>query len=363
MILPVQAKRVDPESAERVAQRHVESKHKLRTTNDVRLKYTATSRQEHKTNTLRAQDAAQDTVYYYVFNVNENAGGGFVIVAGDDRFYPIIGYSFEGSYNADKLPPNFRAWMEGVKQSMLKTINENIPASEKTAQAWKAYLSGNSLSLRSGQAVEPLIKTKWDQGYPYNLMCPEIDGQKTVTGCTNTAIVQIMKYWNHPEKGKGSSEAYTIEWSHLHIPAINFENTTYQWGIMENEYSESSSEESKNAVATLMYHFGASIQTEYRLEGSGGPFTYAVKSLVEHFDYDASLQYYEPDWFSHAEWKNILIEEINAQRPIAYCGHAHAFICDGYDDNDLFHFNWGWSGFMDGYFALEDNPYHHIHRR
>ena len=30
----------------------------------------------------------------------------------------------------------------------------------------------------------------------------------------------------------------------------------------------------------------------------------------------------------------------------------HAFICDGYDDNGLFHFNWGWSGSHNGFFAM-----------
>jgi hypothetical protein len=38
----------------------------------------------------------QDTAFYYVFNINEDAAGRFVIVAGDDAARPVLGYANAG---------------------------------------------------------------------------------------------------------------------------------------------------------------------------------------------------------------------------------------------------------------------------
>ena len=69
--------------------------------------------------------------------------------------------------------------------------------------------------------------------------------------------------------------------------------------------------------------------------------------------------------------------ELAAGRPVIYSGSkaasAHAFICDGYDGNGMFHINWGWNGKSNGYFLLNvlnpeeqgtgsaDGPYGYIY--
>ncbi len=47
--------------------------------------------------------------------------------------------------------------------------------------------------------------------------------------------------------------------------------------------------------------------------------------------------------------------------PLYYSGQSpdggHAFVCDGYDDGNLFHYNWGWSGSGDGWFDFDNIDY------
>ena len=56
----------------------------------------------------------------------------------------------------------------------------------------------------------------------------------------------------------------------------------------------------------------------------------------------------------------MLKSNLEAGIPIIYNGFnssyagGHCFICDGYDANDFFHFNWGLKGNYDGYFEIDD---------
>ena len=54
--------------------------------------------------------------YYYVFNAGEDQG--YVIVSGDDRTAPILGYSYHGSFDVDKIPCNMAAWLKGYEDQI-----------------------------------------------------------------------------------------------------------------------------------------------------------------------------------------------------------------------------------------------------
>ncbi len=63
------------------------------------------------TSTLDLQLATADGDNYYVFNVSGQQG--FVIVSGDDRAPEILGYSDEGQFDAENVPSNMQAWLQG----------------------------------------------------------------------------------------------------------------------------------------------------------------------------------------------------------------------------------------------------------
>ena len=350
ILLPAQAKKVEPDKAEQLARNYVQSKQKLRATSDVQLKYTATS----KANSFRAHDKAQDIVYYYVFDVNNNDG--FVIVSGDDVVRPVLGYSEHGSYDANNLPPNFAYWMGYLQSQIEYAQKHNLTQSEIIKNKWDSYLSGN-ISY-STNAVEPLIKTKWDQGAPYNLFCPIINGTPAPAGCVATTMAQIMKYYNFPVQGSGKSPAY-ITISGIDMPSISFEQN-YDWMDMLDTYTGSETPQQQNAVATLMYQIGLSfqmqygIQTQYSNFESAASSEYITNALITNFGYDKKMQLKYRKDYSDIKWEALLRAQIDAGLPVYYAGNGignHAFVCDGYDNENKFHFNWGWSGAFDGYFA------------
>jgi hypothetical protein len=56
----------------------------------------------------------------------------------------------------------------------------------------------------------------------------------------------------------------------------------------------------------------------------------------------------------------MLKADLDAGHPLQYGGQdpngnsGHAFVCDGYNSDDYFHFNWGWAGIYNGYFTISN---------
>ena len=358
LLAPVRAEKVDVGKAQSVAQRFVQTERQF-SGRDVRLRLTHTSTSGHgiKRNNV---DAQQDTVFYYVFNVNEDAGGGFVIVAGDDRVTPILGYTGNGSYDGNSIPPNFAGWEEFIQQEIRCVMSQDMSPAETVRKRWNSETSAPSLPIAT--SVEPLITTKWNQGAPFNNLCPEYQGKRCVTGCTATAMAQIMNYHRNPVRGTGASVAYLTDGLRIPVPSYNFE-IDYDWDSMLDSYSGGYTEQQATAVATLMVHCGASLQANYA-PGETGGFAYRVMwQLPEHFGYDNIALIIARSWYAtKEEWENVLRKQLDAGLPIFHEGFregtgGHAFVCDGYATDGTFHFNWGWGGSCDGYFVSElDNP-------
>ncbi|MEC4050228.1 thiol protease/hemagglutinin PrtT [Flavobacterium sp. SUN046] len=319
----------------------------LKSANSLELAYTITAKFG---NSLEEQNLI------YVFNIDTI---GFVIVAADDTVIPILGYSDQGIFHSENVPPAFQKWMEGYKKQMLYVLSNDIKATDEINQQWSLDNVNKSVntSLAPNNVVGPLIQTHWDQHPLYNNLCP-YDSQyndRTVTGCVATAMAQIIKYWNYPTTGNGFHMYNHPKYGAL---SANFGNTTYQWGQMPNQISSSSTSSQINAVATLMYHCGVSVNMEYALPESGAEGAIMVSpALNNYFGYSSTTISKRSTFTSDLQWTNLLKSELDAGRPMYYegtgGGSGHAFVCDGYDSaNMLFHFNWGWSGMNDSYFNV-----------
>ena len=348
-VFPLQAEKVDADKAERLAQRFVQSKRRVPAEDLVRLNFTAT--QKHRTSRAASgMDAVQDTVFYYVFNISESAGGGFVIVSGDDAVTPVLGYSDNGNYDENNLPPNFAYWMNCLQDEIRRAIAQKLPQSETVRQKWEDYLNGNV----SVTAVASLISTAWAQGAPYSDLCPLYNGRRCVTGCVATAMAQIMNYHRHPTRGRGQSTAYITYPLKINMPSVSFE-VNYDWENMLNSYRGSPTSQQQTAVATLMYHCGLSVKMNYTPDGSGALTSYVPAALINYFGYDNSCSEVKKSNYTTAAWENLIKGQLDAGMPVLYSGEGeegrHAFICDGYRDDGTFHFNWGWGGNADGWFV------------
>jgi len=299
--------------------------------------------------------------YFYVFNTSTATG--FVIVSADDVVYPILGYSGESNFNPEDIPENMMKWLEGYKAQIRYAVENGLQATEEIKDEWDALLTGtgiNSTAPPTG-GVNPLLQTKWNQSPYYNALCPYDNqyGERTVSGCVATAMAQVMKYWNHPSTGSGF---HSYNHSTYGTLSANFGNTAYQWGSMPNIVSGSN-----DAVATFMYHCGVSVDMNYGVSATGGSGAYVISSaspvthcseyaLKNYFGYDESLSGKKRADYTDSQWKGMLQADLDAGRPVLYAGFGsgggHAFVCDGYDNNDYYHFNWGWGGNSDGYFVL-----------
>jgi hypothetical protein len=306
-------------------------------------------------NNLVLAKSASTESNYYVFNNPEN--NGFVIISGDDAVKPVLGYSDKGSYDGNNLPPALEYWLGFLNGQITYAVQNNLPVNPQ----WDNFSNPGITT----SAVTPLLSTLWDQGAPYNNLCPQLPSGRAVTGCVATAMAQIMKYHSHPAQGKGSTTAYITPTDHISIPAINLSNAVYDWANMLNAYSGTSNTQvQQDAVSQLMYHCGVSVMMDYDPYGSGAYSIDVEYALVNHFDYDPSVFYAERDNYLDAEWEDSLRKQIDAGLPVLYSGidtqyGGHTFVCDGYNDSGLFHFNWGWSGVANGYFvtsALNPSP-------
>jgi hypothetical protein len=200
--------------------------------------------------------------------------------------------------------------------------------------------------------VEPLIKTTWGLSAPYNNMTP-LDGDRhSAVGCNAVAVAQIMNFYKHPVRGNGQSEPYTTTTLGIEMPSVNF-NVAYDWDNMLNTYRSDgtgSTEQQKNAVATLMYHAGVSVQMNYTASGSGAGSARIPRALTTFFGYDKSILWRDRSFYDDAEWDKMLREQLDAGLPVINVGASHIFIVDGYDNTGKFHFNWGERGSHDGYY-------------
>ena len=292
---------------------------------------------------------------FYVFNLTGSHG--FIIISADDIIPPLLAYSNETSFSADNIPPNVAGWLKGYENEIIYAISSNIDPAPEVQSEWTALDTGplQRNVLKSAMGVTPLITTLWDQSPFYNDLCPfdNTANERTVTGCVATAMAMVMKYHNYPTTGIGSYSYNTTRYGTL---SANFGATTYNWTAMPNSVTTANT-----AVATLMYHCGVGAKMDYNVSAQGGSAAYVVatddpkcaeNALKDYFGYANTLQGKSKSNYTNSEWINLLKTELNASRPMVYGGGAHCFVCDGYDDTDKFHFNWGWGGSYDGFYAL-----------
>ena len=305
--------------------------------------------------------ASTTTQSLYVFNIEGN--GGFVVVSGDDSTEPILGYTTKGHYDEENMPSNFRFWME-QRAAEIEAYQRYAASKPSTAR------SGTARKIIAHAAVEPLIITTWNQGNArnetntdgvYNIHLPMINGQYPCTGCVATAAAQIMYYYQWPQDFTTSVPGYTDPQS-LADTSEGLEPIQFQWNKMKTSYVFNDPDtEAVNAVADLMLYCGYAAQMTYGVEGSGAYSNTLAEGMAEYFGYDPnSWKYLARRDYSISDWDQLVYNELANGRPVIYDGSftgGHAFICDGYDGAGMYHFNWGWGGWANGYFKLQaTNP-------
>ena len=346
LILSANARFVNIETAETIAKNiYYESASEYYTLNYDQIQVLLYKEMQTEKNTL-----------YYIFNMDSEVDG-YVIVSADDAVYPVLGYSFNGMYNNEYESPSIKNVLENYAKEISFAITNNLPPDENIRDEWERLMRQSV--ARGTRSVSPLVAATWDQGLYYNRNCPydaaSSYDSRALVGCVAVAMGQVMHYYKHPTTGNGSSSYYHSSYGTL---SANYGMTTYSWSGMPNKLTSHNS-----AVATLLYHCGVSVEMNYGISGSGAYTADAENALKNYFGYASTTDYLEKSNYANSTWEGMMKTEIDNSRPIIYKGYGssggHAFVCDGYQgtSNNYFHFNWGWSGYLNGYFYLSSlNP-------
>ena len=291
-------------------------------------------------------------ILYYAVNI----GNGFVLVSGVRNVWPVPAYSFEGCFSLPENEANVVAWLGQYEKQIMHAFLEQKSATREISQAWDKYIDRDfrpnaQIKMRE---MEPLLYSKWNQGKYYNEFCPADPagpGGHCYAGCVATAMGQVAFYFRFPETGIGSYSYYHPDYDTI---SADFGNTTYQWNEMVNSVGSSNS-----AVAELLFHLGVSVDMVYGPNGSGMYNHKAAYSLRTYFKYSPETQYVFRD-STNMDWDSLLITHLDQRIPMYYAGwsvpniNGHAFVCDGYQGDHFYHFNWGWGGSYDGYFYTNE---------
>ena len=277
------------------------------------------------------QTAQIEQTMFYVFNVGEQDG--FVIISADDQTQPVLGYSKQGTFDAETISPEMKWWLDGY-ETQLKAVREG---KERLAEPTANHA-----------AIAPMVSSQWNQSAPYNLLTKTSSSQY-VTGCVATAMAQIMYYHKWPEQVTET------------LPSpdglmLDLDPTTFNWSLMRDRYNRTDTDDGAQEVAKLMKYCGYAAKMNYG-DGSSGAQSYnAVEGLRRYLGYHYTTEEVMRADYTTAEWDELIYNELANQRPVLYTGYSasggHAFVCDGYDGNGMYHINWGWGGVSDAYFLL-----------
>ena len=287
----------------------------------------------------------------YVFNFDD----GSVFVSADDVARPILGCTDE-PFDLAIVPDGLAYYLRYYARQIEFAQENNLEPEMEVTSEWRhVAMDGYENDNRSTRGdIPPLISTNWNQDYPYNAYCPTGQGGPqghAYAGCVATAMSMVMKKWDWPDHGQGT-HSYTPDG--YATQTVDFENTYYQWSNMPNSCNNSNYQ----AVALLMYHCGVSVDMMYG-GGSSGAYSQDVPDAIhDYFRYTEHATRLERDLYSKTDWENMLIRNLEYGFPLYYSGSdtdgGHAFVCCGYRENDRkFYFNWGWSGQLNNYFAID----------
>lgn len=296
---------------------------------------------------LYATRGEDDAPTFYV--VAAESGEGYVIISGDDALKPVLAYSMRYSApSSEVLPPNFEGWLRYVDSAVRYAREHDVEADALTARLWsEEYKPVDAVMLNTA---------RWSQLAPYNNYCPMDGTERSLTGCTQTALAIIMHHHRWPKRAQGVTQAYTTMTQGIAVEARDL-NHAYDWDLMRDTYIEGEySEAEGNAVAVLMADLGYAFMADFAALATGA--MPDMLTLYNNFGYSPSSNIALRQNFSDTYWRALLRREIEAGRPLYYAGYTadwsgHAFVLDGVDANDYFHVNWGWGGAYDGFFLLD----------
>lgn len=283
-----------------------------------------------------------------------NFDGGFLVVSGDDAAFPVLAYSFESGLDWDAAAPGARYFIESYQREIQQMRKQNVQPTDEVQREWQALSSKDVQDATV--IISPLLTARWNQNKFYNQYSPEdyesgsYYDNRTPNGCVAVAMAMIMYYYRYPECGQGAHTNYTDYDAYY----VNFAQQHYCYDVMQDQL-----EHYNNEVAKLIFHCATSVDMHYASDGSGAYSQEVPNAVTTYFRYSPDCEIQSKHNYNSSVWRQKLKTELNALHPIYYSGYSedggHAFVCDGYNSDNHFHFNFGWGGSSNGYYSLSSS--------
>lgn len=282
--------------------------------------------------------------------------GGYILIAPGRSLTPIKAYSLTRPFN--DLPPAVQEYLRREMEGNARLVREHdvrgarrIMGFSENETRWDFLL--NFEASRHALAYVPdtwLLKTTWNQNHPYNKLTPRIDGVPTYAGCVNTAMAQIMKYYQYPDAARGVA---SYDWNGQNLKAVLYK--AYNWDHMPENPDAATPAWQADQVASLISDIGIANRTLYDTRNSSA--SIEIENMIRHFGYSKNL--------SSLSNSNVglffekLKAEIDAARPVLLSLPGHMVVADGYRSETEdptgrnIHLNMGWGGNHNDFYYLD----------
>lgn len=277
---------------------------------------------------------------YFVF---DRSVGGYIVVSGDDRIYPVLADVTSGEFSSAEIAPAAQFMIDSYEKEILSLADED----DSGEYIMDYYTKWN--------AIPPLMTTEWNQNYPYNIYCPAEGSTTCVTGCVATAMAQVVRRIGY-YKGSGYRESSL---PNAQGGKVKFDYAAYNFDFdnMFDSYPSAVTDEQLDQVGSLMLACGLAVRMGYGTSASAASSANVPLGLINNFGYDSKhTRLYSRSDYSQAQWESMLYSQLQLERPVYYSGASgsvgHAFVIDGYRPMGMYHVNWGWGGMSDGYYRL-----------
>lgn len=201
------------------------------------------------------------------------------------------------------------------------------------------------------QEVAPMVSAKYSQSAPYNNSCPD----NSAAGCGPVAVAQILSKYKQPAHGYGKV-TYTSGTNKYAIDA-NLEDMAFDWNHIRDEYKSSYTSTEAKAVADLIFACGAAMYVQYGTSTAVSNYAMMLYGMQHNLHISADARYLKRQYYSTAEWIELLNAQLRAGHPVFYRGSwlfnggeaGHMFVIDGLDADGKYHVNFGHLGSGDKY--------------
>lgn len=269
-------------------------------------------------------------------------GKGGIIAPAIDTLPPLLGESDNADFSVE-LPPQLESWLKDYADEVDYSVFGSWLVEDEV---------GGGDALRAD--IPQLCQAVWGQDAPYNDNLT-FGGSKCKVGCWAVMVGIIMQYWGSKGYHRGcmATSKYSYVGRSYGIPGCA-PITAFDYAHLASKPKTSAE---KKAVATMLEYIGKACKVDY-----ASAVTYAYTSISTPFlssrlRLGSKIKAISASTLGTAKFAQLVYEELSQGRPVgmrgAHGNSGHYFVCDGYRAaDDKYHFNWGWDGKYNGYYAM-----------